>query len=193
MFLRDLPLFLQRREHFCCDMTGQVPRRPGPGRPLTAVTREDVQKNLNRFVGFCCNLSNLMVMLRRRGRPEGGPKRLIGRMIAMKRLPALMLSVFLLTLLSLPATAESVTENNQSVSKSVALKVNASDMVDVTITWDDFEYNYNGRTFSTKDNTITVKNNNPQNNILVTPTFVKRDGLAYSDDAFYIYFYGEEG
>ena len=109
----------------------------------------------------------------------------------MKRLPALMLSVFLLTLLSLPATAESVTENNQSVSKSVALKVNASDMVDVTITWDDFEYNYNGRTFSTKDNTITVKNNNPQNNILVTPTFVKRDGLAYRDDAFYIYFYGE--
>lgn len=117
---------------------------------------------------------------------------MIGRMIAMKRLPVLMLSVFLLTLLSLPATAESVTENNQSVSKSVALKVNASDMVDVTITWDDFEYNYNGRTFSTKDNTITVKNNNPQNNILVTPTFVKRDGLAYSDDAFYIYFYGEE-
>ena len=78
-----------------------------------------------------------MVMLKRHGRPKGGPKRLIGRMIAMKRLPALMLSVFLLTLLSLPATAITKQENLTDKEKNllVSLAVNTTDMVDVTITW----------------------------------------------------------
>ena len=68
---------------------------------------------------------------------------MIGRMIAMKRLPALMLSVFLLTLLSLPATAENVNKEG-TVPIPVELSVDASTMVDVTITWDDFKYVYNG-------------------------------------------------
>ena len=172
-------------------MTGQVPRRPGPGRLLATASREDMQKSWDKFVGFCCNLSNLVVTLRKRGRPKGGPKRLIGRMIAMKRLPALMLSVFLLTLLSLPATAENVNKEG-TVPIPVELSVDASTMVDVTITWDDFKYVYNGREFTTNSGKmpgITVTNNNPQNSILVTPDYQELDGLNLDSRAFALYFF----
>ena len=120
---------------------------------------------------------------------------MIGRMIAMKRLPALMLSVFLLNLLSLPATAENVTVDRGSVKKEVTLTVDASNMVDVTINWDDFNYTFDGKNFTATSETmpkITVKNNNSQNTIYVTPKFEPYADLGYSDMAFDMYFY-EDG
>ena len=91
----------------------------------------------------------------------------------MKRLPALMLSVFLLTLLSLPATAENVTADKEGYAeKEVTLTVDTSNMVDVTINWDDFNYTFDGKRFTATSETmpkITVKNNNSQNTIYVTP------------------------
>lgn len=113
----------------------------------------------------------------------------------MKRLPALMLSVFLLTLLSLPATAENVTVDRGSVKKEVTLTVDASNMVDVTINWDDFNYTFDGKNFTATSETmpkITVKNNNSQNTIYVTPKFEPYADLGYSDMAFDMYFY-EDG
>ena len=68
----------------------------------------------------------------------------------MKRLPALMLSVFLLTLLSLPATAITKQENLTDKEKNllVSLAVNTSDMVDVTITWNELNYTYGSNGFA---------------------------------------------
>ena len=74
MFLRDLPLFLQGTERFGCDMTGQVSRRLGPGRLLTAASREDMQKKpgqicwiLLQFVEFNGNVKETWPP---KGRPE---------------------------------------------------------------------------------------------------------------------------
>ena len=71
----------------------------------------------------------------------------------MKRLPALMLSVFLLTLLSLPATAITKQENLTDKEKNllVSLAVNTSDMVDVTITWNELNYTYGSNGFAADD------------------------------------------
>lgn len=114
----------------------------------------------------------------------------------MKRLPALMLSVFLLTLLSLPATAENVTADKEGYAeKEVTLTVDTSNMVDVTINWDDFNYTFDGKRFTATSETmpkITVKNNNSQNTIYVTPKFEPYADLGYSDMAFDMYFY-EDG
>ena len=117
---------------------------------------------------------------------------MIGRMIAMKRLPALMLPVFLLTLLSLPATAENVTVDGGSVKKEVTLTVDTSSIVDVTITWDAFDYTFDGEKFTVTNETmpkITVKNNNSQNNVLVTPEYKQRTGISADDRAFALYFF----
>ena len=71
-------------------------------------------------------------------------------------------------ILYLPATAENVTVDRGSVKKEVTLTVDASNMVDVTINWDDFNYTFDGKNFTATSETmpkITVKNNNSQNTI----------------------------
>lgn len=113
----------------------------------------------------------------------------------MKRLPALMLSVFLLTLLSLPSKAATNTEkvpSNGVKDLPVYLAVNAVDIVDVTIRWSPLSYTYCSSGFVPEDGTtpmITVINNNPQNNIVFTPEFVP-DGIA--SKYFELYFYQSE-
>ena len=125
---------------------------------------------------------------------RGGPPRFTGRMIAMKRLPALLLSLFLLTLLSMPSQAVTKTENVSSDGTQdlpVYLAVDAADMVDVTISWNELTYTYGSNGFAAEDVTIpqiTVTNNNPQNNITIDPQFVRNDE-ALSESMFDLYFY----
>ena len=110
----------------------------------------------------------------------------------MKRLPALMLSVFLLTLLSLPSKAATSTgkgPSNGVKELPVYLAVNAVDIVDVTISWSPLSYTYCSSGFVPEDGTtpmITVINNNPQNNIVFTPEFVPD---SIESKYFELYFY----
>ena len=113
----------------------------------------------------------------------------------MKRLPALMLSVFLLTLLSLPATAITKQENLTDKEKNllVSLAVNTSDMVDVTITWNELNYTYGSNGFAADDTDIempkiTVTNNNLQNSLTVNALFKPTDA-SLTEDMFDLYFY----
>ena len=99
----------------------------------------------------------------------------------MKRLPALLLSLLLLTLLSTPSQAVTKTENVSSGGTRdlpVYLAVDAADMVDVTISWNELAYTYGSSGFAAEDVTIpqiTVTNNNPQNSITIDPQFVRND------------------
>lgn len=117
----------------------------------------------------------------------------------MKRLPALMLSVFLLTLLSLPSKAATSTgkvPSNGVKELPVYLAVNAVDIVDVTIKWSPLSYTYCSSGFVPEDGTtppmITVKNNNPQNNIVFTPEFVPNGPDGFESKYFELYFYQSE-
>ena len=128
---------------------------------------------------------------------RGGPPRFTGRMIAMKRLPALLLSLLLLTLLSTPSQAVTKTENVSSGGTRdlpVYLAVDAADMVDVTISWNELTYTYGSNGFTADDVTIpqiTVTNNNPQNSITIDPQFVRNDE-SLSESMFDLYFYESE-
>ena len=125
---------------------------------------------------------------------RGGPPRFTGRMIAMKRLPALLLSLFLLTLLSMPSQAVTKTENVSSGGTQdlpVYLAVDAADMVDVTISWNELTYTYGSNGFTADDVTIpqiTVTNNNPQNGITIDPQFVRNDE-SLSESMFDLFFF----
>lgn len=123
----------------------------------------------------------------------------------MKRLTLLMLSVFLLTLLSMPASAGSnrvstaVTSIPDETTKiPVYLTVNASDMVDVTIEWDALIYKYDGKAFSAPGvgtiPSITVTNNNPQVPVSMKPTFLPDDTMGFGTGDFTLnFFYTPDG
>lgn len=112
----------------------------------------------------------------------------------MKRLPALMLSVFMLTLLCLPTSAsnESLTVTGER-NLPVSLTIDDSQMVDVTITWEALDYTYNGSKFITESGTmpkITVQNNSVGKSIIMgTPAFKPLDNIAFTDNEFDLYFY----
>lgn len=113
----------------------------------------------------------------------------------MKRLTLLMLSVFLLTLLSMPASAESnrVTTTDKPEDIPVKLQVNASDMVDVTISWDALTYKYDGKAFSAPGvetmPSITVANNNPQVPVSMQPTFLPDATMGFGSSDFILHFF----
>lgn len=118
----------------------------------------------------------------------------------MKRLPALMLSVFMLTLLCLPTSASNEGATNESkitVTKGenlpVYLTIDDSQMVDVTISWDALDYTYNGSGFTTESGTmpkITVQNNSVGKSIIMgTPIFNHSDDVKFTDGEFALYFY----
>lgn len=114
------------------------------------------------------------------------------RMIVMKRLAALLLSLVLLTLLSMPALAETAavaTETEKDI--PVTLTVDSSQMVDVTITWSELDYTHDGNKFAVTADTmpsITVTNNNPQTTVVMNPSYVPENS-TYSDDAFWLNFF----
>lgn len=113
----------------------------------------------------------------------------------MKRLPALMLSVFMLTLLALPTSAAN--ENTLTVTGNknlpVSLTIDDSQMVDVTISWDALNYTYNGSKFITESGTmpkITVQNNSVGKSIIMgKPSFKHSDNIVFSENEFDLYFY----
>lgn len=112
----------------------------------------------------------------------------------MKRLPALMLSVFMLTLLSLPTSAanEKLTVTGER-NLPVYLTIDDSQMVDVTITWEALDYTYNGSGFTTGSGTmpkITVQNNSDGKDIIMgEPIFNHSDDVKFNDSEFSLYFY----
>lgn len=121
----------------------------------------------------------------------------------MKRLSLLLLSVFLLTLLATPASADENNDNTRTLTSAsepaeipVYLSVDASEMVDVTITWEALSFSYNCKTKSFSPGAsaapaITVTNNNPQQAVTALPTFQRNDALSESD--FELNFFDERG
>lgn len=114
----------------------------------------------------------------------------------MKRLPALMLSVFMLTLLSLPVSAGS---QNMIVSGyhdiPVDLTIDDSNMIDVTIEWDMLlKYTYDGTGFTPAGKTmpkITVTNNTDQKDITLGLSFIPSQSFRFSPSEFDLGFYAD--
>ena len=156
------------------------------------------QKISLKICEICCNLSNVVVILKQIDANRAGlfVENDEG-MIAMKRLTLLMLSVFLLTLLSMPASAESTTLTSipdEPTEIPVYLTVNTSDMVDVTIQWDELSYQYNGKKISPGVDDmpkITVTNNNPQTTVTALPTFIPNAKLGFKETDFELNFFTE--
>lgn len=115
----------------------------------------------------------------------------------MKRLSLLVLSILMLTLLSMPASADSkkvTTLPDESTEIPVYLTVDTSTMVNVTIEWDElaYSYDYNGKTFSPGvENmpSITVTNNNPQMTVTALPTFEPNTELGFGENDFALNFF----
>ena len=113
----------------------------------------------------------------------------------MKRLPALMLSVFMLTLLSLPTSAANNSKNMKVLGSEnipVWLKINDDNMVDVTIEWEALKYTYDGKEFTpTVKETmpqITVINNSTEKAITVSPSFDLTDNFDFEKSEFDLFF-----
>ena len=113
----------------------------------------------------------------------------------MKRLSLLVLSVLMLTLLSMPASAGNqnvtlITDDPPEI--PVKLIVDTSRIVDVTIEWDELTYTYNGKTFSSGADgapKITVTNNDSNTPVKVLPTFVPDETLGFEDNDFDLYLF----
>ena len=105
----------------------------------------------------------------------------------MKRLPALMLSVFMLTLLCLPTSAANNSANMKVLGSEdipVKLNINDNNMVDVTIEWEALKYTYDGKEF-----TPTVKETMPQITVItVSPSFNLTDNFDFGKSEFDLFF-----
>lgn len=114
----------------------------------------------------------------------------------MKRLSLLVLSILMLTLLSMPASAGNqkvtlITDDPPKI--PVELTVDTSKMVNVTIEWDALTYTYDGKTFSSGTDgmpKITVTNNDSSTPVKVLPTFVPDENLGFEDNDFDLYLFG---
>ena len=119
----------------------------------------------------------------------------------MKRLSLLLISVFLLTLLATPASADDANKKTQTLTSTsepaeipVLLSVDASEMVNVTITWDALSFSYNCKTKSFSPGAsaapaITVTNNNPQMTVTALPAFKPDTTLEFGEDDFELNFF----
>ena len=113
----------------------------------------------------------------------------------MKRLPALMLSVFMLTLLSLPVSAGSqnmIVKGNHDI--PVNLTIDDSNMIDVTIEWDMLKYTYDGTGFKPSGETmpkITVTNNTDQKDITLGLVFIHSESFSFLPSEFDLGFYAD--
>ena len=113
----------------------------------------------------------------------------------MKRLPALMLSVFMLTLLCLPTSAANNSANMKVLGSEdipVKLNINDNNMVDVTIEWEVLKYTYDGKEFTpTVKETmpqITVINNSTGKAITVSPSFNLTNNFDFGKSEFDLFF-----